>query len=82
MNRDQLGQFLTEIGWKKDSFGHFHDPKGKYRIKMQARSVRYEVKVLHEATKYVPKSTSWMRLYSGFYKDLYISNGKIIGLKR
>ena len=57
---------LNQKGWNVDRFGHATkeiDGK-KYRYKFQARTMRFEVQVIHPATSYNPLSKEWMRLKS------------------
>jgi len=75
-------EFLVGRGWSKDSSGNLRRNRVKngkektYKVKFTKTKVRYEV--LEENVR-----GNWIRLQSGFYKDIFINEaGKIDGLKR
>jgi len=63
---------LVAIGWTVDNFGHAKKTiDGKvYRYKFQSHTIRYEIQVIHEATRYSPMSKSWVRIRTYEYKRL------------
>ena len=73
--RTDIVNWLDANGWKGNRFGHYQKEMNgnTYRMKVQQTSLRYEVK----------SGTGWVRLRSGYFKDLSItSDGKLSGLKR
>ena len=79
----QLKDFLESKGWKKDSYGHYQKTESngrEYRFKFNDISVRYELKIHHAGTQYSKPSSEWMRLKSGYFKDLSVSEKGIKGL--
>ena len=70
-NEKALNQ-LKDKGYSVDRFGHAKKEKdGKvYRYKFQATNVRYEVQIIHDATRYSPALKEWMRLKSIPYKNI------------
>ena len=86
MKRQELEQWLINHNYTKDNYGHYHlflsDGK-EYRFKMQKTSCRYEVAGYHAATQYSPKAKFYVRLKSGYYKQMSVNEeGKLSGLKR
>jgi hypothetical protein len=84
ITKDQFIQLAESKGWTKDKFGHLQKSTNikDYRFKISSISVRYEVKVHHNATEYSKANNEWVRIRSGYYKDLSItSDGKLAGLK-
>ena len=85
LTKELLGNWLFDKGYKRDKFGHYTktivDPKlegGKVtvRFKMQSNSVRYEKQI------YIVDKNQWMRLVSGHYKNLSITEeDKLAGMK-
>ncbi len=85
MNKLQLIEWAKQHGFTEDKFGHYQkSANGKeYRLKISNVAVRYEVKIHHDKTEYSPASSEWLRLQSGYFKDLSITaEGKLAGLKR
>lgn len=84
MTEAQIKQFFLSKGWKSDRFGHMKKTTSDgrlYRIKFQATSIRWEVQCVHPNDKFTP--SSWVRLYTGFFKQLSISaDGKLVGMKK
>ena len=61
---------------KPDNYGNYKYTASndkEYRIKFQSTSVRFEVKVIHEATQYAQKTSEWIRLSSDYYKNIVIT---------
>lgn len=86
MKRYELEQHLQDSGWNIDRFGHYHKTLQNgdlCRMKLQTRSVRYEKRITHAATQYSKAENAWVRLYSGYYGKLSISNDfKLSGMTR
>ena len=81
MTRDELITWAKANGWREDRYGHLQRttcmPEGcpreqkTYRLKLSSIAVRYEVK----------SAASWVRLRSGYYKNLNITaDGKLAGM--
>ena len=81
MTRDELITWAKANGWREDRYGHLQRttcmPEGcpreqkTYRLKLSSIAVRYEVK----------SAASWVRLRSGYYKNLTITaDGKLAGM--
>ncbi len=77
MTRVQLESWLESHGYARDKFGHYQKTGlFTYRFKMQATSVRYERKAQ------IVDHNEWLRIKSGYYKDLSITaDNKLAGLK-
>ena len=75
MKREQLIEWAQNHGWKLDQWGHLRkDTKdgAKRRLKLSRIAVRYEV-----------KSKGWVRIQSGYFSKLSISeDGKLTGMTR
>jgi len=85
MQKAELENFLTRKGWTKDRFGHYQKEVNgrKVRFKLQANSARYERQIHIPADRYSPARNEWIRVSSGYYKDLTITaEDKLAGLKR
>ena len=81
MTKDELIAWAKAHGWAEHRYGHFQRttcmPEGcprevrTYRLKLSNIAVRYEVK----------SSAGWVRLRSGYYKNLTITaDGKLAGM--
>ena len=73
MTKDELIAWAKSNGWTEDRFGHLQKPNGtsRYRLKLSSIAARYEVKT----------SAGWLRLRSGYYKNLNITaDGKLGGM--
>ena len=93
MTRQQFIEWAKSRGWEEDKWGHLRkgvddsgnlsgNPTRLYRFKLSSIAVRYEIRVHHEAGQYGPASSSWMRLRSGYFRDLGIDpDGRLRGLK-
>lgn len=83
MKREDLETELVANGWTRDRWGHYqkdivhlHPEKGrlirKYRIKMQKKSCRLEVR------RKITGQWVWLRLTSSFYtKALVLEDGRV-----
>ena len=81
MTKQDLINAMLAKGYMLDRYGHLTKTvDGKdYRIKLQSKSFRKEVKVCIEHT-YGPSQTKWVRLFGGYYGQCHISpDGKIAG---
>ncbi len=77
MTKSELIVWLKHKGFTQDRWGHYKKTVGEYvhRIKLQKKSIRYEVKK--------QSLTKWTRLRSGYYSQLSISeNDKLKGMKK
>jgi len=78
--KQQIIDWALGGGWHWDKWGHLQktDSTGRqYRIKLSSTAMRYEVKVTHGRG-----DSEWMRLRSGYYKDISIHpTNKLAGLK-
>ena len=73
MTKDELIAWARANGWTEDRFGHLQKTNGasRYRLKLSSIAARYEVKT----------SAGWLRLRSGYYKNLTITaDGKLGGM--
>jgi len=78
MKRQELETWLISKGYSKDTFGHYQRETGDttVRFKIQASSVRYEKRAK------IVDHNEWLRLASGYYKDLSITeDDKLRGMK-
>lgn len=84
MTPEQIKEWALSKNWTLDPHGNLrktHNDKS-YRIKLGDKKVRYEIQQIHDLGE-GRNDYRWMRLSSGFYKDLSISeDSKLIGLKR
>lgn len=74
ITKQQIVDWAKDRGWRLDKWGHLQKTiKDKqYRLYLSSIAMRYEVKTLN----------GWIRLRSGYYKDLAIdSEGKLSGLR-
>lgn len=63
-----IKEALTLLGWKEDAYGHMQcttKTGKKYRVKMQATSVRLEVKNVELG--------EWVRVKSAYMKDVVLT---------
>jgi hypothetical protein len=84
VTKDELIVALAACGWKMDRFGNMQreryvglkdQPIRKYRVKLQATSVRVEVQITFNATEYSPARNEWSRLDGAYMKDITITDG-------
>lgn len=80
MKKQELIDWAVSRGFEKDKFGHMQKTRsdGKVlRLKIQPTSVQYEIK------SKIGNHNEWLRLFSGYYKNLTISeNGKLTTIKK
>ena len=77
MKKSDVESFFLKKGLKQDSYGHFKTPDGMIRYKMQATSMRKERKLVYESG-----GSDWLRVWGGYYKDLYINENGKLALKK
>ena len=73
MTKDELIAWAKSNGWTEDRFGHLQKANGtsRYRLKLSSIAARSEIKT----------SYGWVRLRSGYYKNLTITaDGKLGGM--
>ena len=73
MTKDELITWAKANGFTEDRFGHLQKANGtsRYRLKLSSIAARYEVKT----------SAGWLRLRSGYYKNINITaDGKLGGM--
>jgi hypothetical protein len=78
MTKQDLENWLIGKGYKKDKFGHYQkEINGEtYRFKLSSISARYERKAK------IVDHNEWLRIASGYFKDLNVmSAGKLKGIK-
>ncbi len=82
-----IKEHLIAMGWEEDRYGNLKSegwpsslpgmkgkiPEGPQRYKFQATSLRHERKT---------QFGQWVRISSGYYKDLQIVDDKLVGLTR
>jgi hypothetical protein len=68
-----IKEHLKENGWKEDRYGNFLKDGLNYRMKFNKTTLRLE---------YKNQSKTWIRVSSGYYKDLSIVGTKIHGMTR
>ena len=79
MTRDEFIAWANRQGWTQDRFGHFHNPTGNYRIKIQAKSIRLERSYYSE----VDHCKKYVRLRGAYFGQLSLSaDDKLVGLKK
>lgn len=68
MTRQELENWLISKGYQKDTYGHYQkEIEGKvYRYKLQSKSVRIE------RMAFIFDRNEWIKLRSGYYKNLFI----------
>lgn len=79
MTNQELITWLESKGYTKDTYGHYQKTiiEQSYRFKLQDISVRKEVQLANS-----DGSHRWIRLLSGYYKDLSINDkGQLSGMK-
>jgi hypothetical protein len=73
--REAIASLLVKEGWKLDKYNNYKKTvnEKQYRYAFEDNVLRYELKVVDR----------WIRILSGFWKDLTITEGgKIVGWKR
>jgi hypothetical protein len=84
MTKQELISWGKQHGYKLDKIGHLRKDVGnnEYRIKLSPISARLESRVRFDKDDYGYKHPAvWVRLQSGYYKNLSIANNKLIGMK-
>ena len=85
IDKRQLEQWAEQHGYQKDKWGHYQKSANgnDYRLKISNIAVRYEFKIHDKGTEYSRPNNRWIRLQSGYFKDLSITpDNKLSGLKR
>ena len=74
LTKQQVTDWAKRHGYKEDRYGHLQkEARGqKYRLKLQSNSVRYEKRL-------DLKPAEWLRIRSGYYKNLYITADDKLG---
>lgn len=94
MTKDQVEAFLQNSGWKKDRYGHYQlakevppgvlpDGEGgprRYRVKLQERSVRFEVQVIVN-DPFRGGRKEWIRIGGDYYSTCVVTPGKGLRLR-
>lgn len=63
--KEMVEKLLATGQWTQDArSGHLYQERNgkEYRMKVQARTLRYEVKVYHEGDQYTKPFSSWVRI--------------------
>ena len=84
LTKQDIIDWAVSRGWTPDKYGNLQKKVGdkEYRLRFSSTALRYETKVRHEGTKYSKPSSEWMRLRSGYYKELSITpDGRLVGLR-
>lgn len=85
MSKVELIQWLIRHNYIPDKYGNYQKQVNDktLRFKLQKNSARHEVLSILPKTDYSPKQSLWIRLSSGYYKDLFINpdNDKLGGMK-
>lgn len=84
MTKQEFITWAKSRGWTEDKYGHLQKRIGfgtisnLIRFKLSSTAIRYEKQITMSDGKH-----EWLRLYSGYYKDLRInSKNQLVGLKR
>jgi hypothetical protein len=77
MTKEELIKWLESKGYIKDTYGNYRKQNdfnySNYRFKLNSISVRYEKQI--SLPTYNGKSEhEWLRIRSGYYKDLSIND--------
>ena len=71
--RESIKNFLAQsTGWKVDRYGNLVNEEKNRRYKFNDTSLRFEVK----------SGKDWIRVRSGYYKNLTVEDGKLHGMAR
>lgn len=79
MNKQDFINWALSRGWQQDKWGYLHKEFNgrQYRFKVSNIAVRYEVKVSYDSG-----GSDWVRLNSGYFKDLSLTeDNKLTGLR-
>lgn len=73
LNKKEIKDLLKSKDYSEDRWGHYKKISGEktYRFKVSKNVLRYEVKSAY----------GWVRLASGYWKDITIKDNKLVGLK-
>ena len=84
LTASEVEKFYKSHGYArtvKNSLHLYKEVDGRVcRIEISKVAVRKCVKVIHPATRYSPQSVQWVRLRSGYLKNLAVTDGKLVGL--
>ena len=71
ITKQQFLDWASRKGWTRDKWGHLHKRIGDtdYRFKVSSIAVRHEMK----------GRSGWIRLRSGYFKDLRFSDDDKLG---
>lgn len=86
LSKERIIELLEGAGWKLDKWGHlqktlkFYNKERQlvprdYRIKLQASSLRVEVRVHYPASEYSPARNEWMRQGGDYYSNIELLDG-------
>ena len=86
LSKERIIELLEGAGWKLDKWGHlqktlkFYNKERQlvprdYRIKLQASSLRVEVRVHYPASEYNPARNEWMRQGGDYYSKIELLDG-------
>lgn len=86
MKREEFINWIKEKGYKKEGRECRYKKEGRngniYAFKVSNISARYEVQVVYAETEYRPRKVQWIRIASGYLKDLHINEkGKVAGMR-
>lgn len=82
MDKQELKDFLTELGWQVDHMGNMRFTsvrvnavtgfklERKLRIKFQSKSVRVEVQVHHPDAEHSYAKNEWVRIGGDYYSRI------------
>ena len=71
---NEIKEFLLMKGWKEDRWGNFKKEVDEYQLRMKfsKSALRLEKKI----------GKSWVRVSSNYYKNLFVEDEVLKGLKR
>lgn len=87
MTKQEFINWAKQRGWKKDPYGNLRKEKTDpvshhikvYRFKLNKYSARYEVQDVGNGEL---RQSRWIRLRTGFYKNLSIdSKNRVVGFR-
>jgi len=83
LTKDAVASWAIGRGYKYDRYGHLVKTVNgeEFRMKISKIAVRYERKIHHDASEYSRASSEWLRLRSGYLKDLHIEGHILYGLR-
>jgi len=79
LTKEQLISWALRHNYREDRYGHLcKEQDGKiYRLKLSSIAARHEIKIQ------LTNGSEWVRLRSGYFKDLSIlPDDKLTGMKR